>query len=285
MQVINTNISSLNSRRHLNNTQSILATAIERLSSGKRINSAKDDAAGLGISDRMTSQINGMNQAIRNARDGISMSQTAEGALSTSRDMLQRIRTLAVQSSNATNASVDRQALQDEVNELTAELNRIAQTTSFNGQKLLDGTMGTQYYQAGANAGELIFASGSNFLTRVYGDYRLYSKAAASAAGAALTDTMTVSGYLGSSGTIDLKGKSAREAAALVNAQAGKTGVTATAKTEAVFAATKGVAYSLAVQSGANEAVTVAFLLAKSWMRMVMPLRLMLLMRFQPKRA
>lgn len=259
MQVINTNISSLNSQRHLNNTQSILSTAIERLSSGKRINSAKDDAAGLGISDRMTTQINGMNQAIRNARDGISMSQTAEGALSTSSGMLQRIRTLAVQSSNATNASVDRQALQDEVNELTAELNRIAQTTAFNGQKLLDGTLGTQYYQVGANAGELIFASGSNFLTHVYGDYRLYSKAAAAAAGAALTDAITVSGHLGSSGTIDLKGKSAREAAALVNAQAGKTGVTATAKTEAVFAATKNVAYSFAVQSGASGVVTVSF--------------------------
>ena len=261
MQVINTNISSLNSQRHLNNTQSALSTSLERLSSGKRINSAKDDAAGLGISDRMTAQINGMNQAIRNARDGISMSQTAEGALSTSRDMLQRIRTLAVQSSNATNASVDRQALQDEVNELTAELNRIAQTTTFNGQKLLDGTLGGQNFQVGANAGELITANGTNFQTSVYGGNRIYSKAANVAAKGTLTDAkVTISGNLGTSKELDFSAaKSAKAAAVLVNAESGKTGVTATARTEALFTAKENVSYSLQIKSNNSEEITLSF--------------------------
>ena len=210
-QVINTNITSLNSQRHLNRTNSALSTAMERLSSGKRINSAKDDAAGLGISARMTTQINGMNQAIRNANDGISMSQTAEGALSTSEEMLQRIRTLAVQASNATNASVDRQALQDEVNQLTAELNRIAQTTTFNGQKILDGTMGAQNYQVGANAGELITSTGTNFQTHVYGNNRMYSVGVAASNTADYTGNITVAGKLGSApSSVNMVGKSAK---------------------------------------------------------------------------
>jgi len=131
--VINTNIASLNAQRNLSASQNSLQTSIQRLSSGLRINSAKDDAAGLAISDRMTSQINGMTQATRNANDGVSMAQTAEGALSSSGDILQRVRQLAVQSSNASNTSSDRQALQTEVTQLGSELNRIAQTTSFNG--------------------------------------------------------------------------------------------------------------------------------------------------------
>ena len=116
--VINTNISSLNSQRNLSTSQSALSTSLQRLSSGLRINSAKDDAAGLAISDRMTSQIRGMTQATRNANDGVSLAQTAEGALSTSGDILQRIRELAVQSSNSTNTASDRQALQTEVGQL-----------------------------------------------------------------------------------------------------------------------------------------------------------------------
>ncbi|MDQ2819357.1 MAG: flagellin, partial [Pseudomonadota bacterium] len=141
--VINTNVASLNSQRNLSTSQASLATSLQRLSSGLRINSAKDDAAGLAISDRMSSQIRGMTQATRNANDGVSLAQTAEGALASSGDILQRVRELAVQSSNATNSSSDRQALQTEVGQLGSELNRIAQTTSFNGQALLDGTMGT----------------------------------------------------------------------------------------------------------------------------------------------
>src|SRR5438067_9795933 len=137
--VINTNIASLNAQRNLSTSQSSLQTSIQRLSSGLRINSAKDDAAGLAISSRMTSQINGMDQATRNANDGVSMAQTADGALSSSSDILQRVRQLAVQSSNASNTSSDRAALQNEVTQMGSELNRIAQTTQFNGQNLLDG--------------------------------------------------------------------------------------------------------------------------------------------------
>src|SRR5438067_8142123 len=128
--VINTNVASLNAQRNLSSSQTSLQTSIQRLSSGLRINSAKDDAAGLAISDRMTSQINGMTQATRNANDGVSMAQTAEGALSSSGDILQRVRELAVQSSNSSNTSGDRQALQTEATQLSSELNRIAQTTS-----------------------------------------------------------------------------------------------------------------------------------------------------------
>src|SRR5512140_463161 len=139
-QIINTNVPSLNAQRNLNRTQGDLSQALQRLSSGLRINSAKDDAAGLAIAERMTSQIRGQDQARRNANDGISLAQTAEGALQSASDVLQRIRELAVQSANATNSSSDRQALNQEVSQLTAELDRIANTTEFNGQKLLDGS-------------------------------------------------------------------------------------------------------------------------------------------------
>ncbi|MFP5417514.1 MAG: flagellin, partial [Gammaproteobacteria bacterium] len=142
--VINTNIASLNAQRNLNASQSSLNTAIQRLSSGLRINSAKDDAAGLAISERMTSQIRGLNQATRNANDGISLSQTAEGALGEAGNILQRVRELAVQSANATNSASDRAALQSEVSQLTSELDRIATTTEFNGTKLLDGSFTNQ---------------------------------------------------------------------------------------------------------------------------------------------
>ena len=128
-QIINTNIASLNAQRNLNASQGDANVALERLSSGLRINSAKDDAAGLAISERFTSQIQGLNQAIRNANDGISLAQTAEGALDESSSILQRIRELAVQSANATNSASDRQALQAEVNQLKGELERIATTT------------------------------------------------------------------------------------------------------------------------------------------------------------
>ncbi len=140
-QTINTNIASLNAQRNLNTSQGALATALQRLSSGLRINSAKDDAAGLAISERFTSQIRGLDQARRNANDGISLAQTAEGSLQSAGDILQRIRELSVQSANATNSAGDRAALNSEVQQLTQELQRIATTTEFNGQKLLDGTL------------------------------------------------------------------------------------------------------------------------------------------------
>lgn len=158
-QVINTNIASLNSQRNLNSSQSALNTALSRLSSGLRINSAKDDAAGLAISERMSSQIRGLNQAARNANDGISLAQTAEGALSEIGNNLQRIRELAVQSRNATNSDDDRAALQKEAAQLKAEINRVASQTSFNGTKLLDGGFANKVFQVGANQGETISIS------------------------------------------------------------------------------------------------------------------------------
>ena len=159
---INTNVASLTAQRNLSGSQSALNTSIARLSSGLRINSAKDDAAGLAISERFTGQIRGLNQATRNAGDGISLAQTAEGALKASGDILQRVRELAVQSANATNSATDRKALQDEVGQLVAELDRISQTTEFNGKKLLDGTFGTAQFQVGANANQTIVASTAN---------------------------------------------------------------------------------------------------------------------------
>ncbi len=137
---INTNVASLSAQNQLNKSQNQSNQALERLSSGLRINSAKDDAAGLAISNRFEAQIRGLNQATRNANDGISLAQTAEGALGEAGNILQRVRELAVQSANASNSSSDRQALQDEVNQLVSELDRIATTTNFNGQKLFDGT-------------------------------------------------------------------------------------------------------------------------------------------------
>src|SRR5690606_5410238 len=168
--VINTNVMSLNAQRNLTGSQSALQTSLQRLSSGLRINSAKDDAAGLAISERMTGQVRGMNQAIRNANDGISMMQTAEGALAEATNMLQRVRELAVQSSNATNSAMDRKALQAEVSQLVSELDRMAQTTEFNGMKLLDGSTGAQHFQVGANAGQTITATTGNFRTNSYGN-------------------------------------------------------------------------------------------------------------------
>jgi len=153
---INTNVLSLNAQRNLNNSQSALATSLERLSTGLRINSAKDDAAGLAIAERFTTQIRGLNQATRNASDGISLAQTAESALGELTNNLQRIRELAIQSANVTNSASDRAALDNEVQQRLEEIDRIASQTSFNGQKVLDGSLGTATFQVGANVGETI---------------------------------------------------------------------------------------------------------------------------------
>ncbi len=158
--VINTNISSLNTQRNLSASQSALSTSIQRLSTGLRVNSAKDDAAGLAIAERMGSQIRGLNVAARNANDGVSLAQTAEGSLGKIGDMVQRMRELAVQSSNATNSSTDRAALQTEVGQLKEEIDRVAQSTSFNGTKLLDGSFNAAKFQVGADAGESITIAG-----------------------------------------------------------------------------------------------------------------------------
>jgi flagellin len=153
---INTNIASLDAQKNLSTSQASLNTSLQRLSSGLRINSAKDDAAGLAISQRFQAQINGDNQAARNANDGISLAQTAEGGLQTQGDLLQTIRTLAVQAANGTNSDSDRASIQTEVASLTAELNRVANTTQFNGQNVLDGSLTSAQFQVGANANQTI---------------------------------------------------------------------------------------------------------------------------------
>jgi len=153
---INTNLASLNAQRNLNTSQSAQSTALQRLSSGLRINSAKDDAAGMAISARMTAQIHGTTQAARNANDGISLAQTAEGAMNEVSSNLQRIRDLSVQSRNASNSASDRTALNAEAQTLMAEIDRVSNTTSFNGVKLMDGNFSGQAFQVGANAGESI---------------------------------------------------------------------------------------------------------------------------------
>jgi len=259
--VINTNISSLNSQRNLATSQSALSTSLQRLSSGFRINSAKDDAAGLAISDRMTSQIRGMTQATRNANDGVSLAQTAEGALASSGDILQRIRELAVQSSNSTNSSSDRQALQTEVGQLGSELNRIATTTSFNGQALLDGTMGTANFQVGADANQLISANGANFLTSTYGNNRIENSAVATTASSSIVaaKAIGISGKLGSASYTTTATDTAQTIAAALNQKTSSTGVTATAKTEANLGLVAGnYAFTIASDNSASP-VTVSF--------------------------
>ncbi len=157
--IINTNLPSLNTQRNINSSQSALNTSLQRLSSGLRVNSAKDDAAGLAIAERMSSQVRGLGVAARNANDGVSLAQTAEGALGKVGEMVQRMRELAVQSSNATNNANDRIALQAEVAQLKEEIDRVAGSSSFNGTKLLDGSFTSAKFQVGADAGESITVS------------------------------------------------------------------------------------------------------------------------------
>ncbi len=162
---INTNLVSMNAQRNLSSSQSSLATSMQRLSSGMRINSAKDDSAGLAIAERMGAQVRGMNVAVRNANDAISLSQTAEGALGKVGDMLQRMRELAVQSANATNGTSDRANLQAEYAELGAEIGRTLTTTKFNGQAIVGADAGAKIFQVGANAGETITVATTNMAT------------------------------------------------------------------------------------------------------------------------
>ena len=181
--VLNTNMPSINTQRKLSKAQSALDKSLERLSSGLRINTARDDAAGLAISERMTAQVRGLTVATRNANDGVSMAQTAEGALAEMGDILQRIRELAVQSANATNSAGDRKSLNDEVNQLVAELNRFANTTEFNGMKLLNGDDPVSAFHVGANSNQTIVATTTDFRTSKYGSYQI-GNVTATAAGA-----------------------------------------------------------------------------------------------------
>ena len=245
-QVINTNMSSLAAQRALSTTQGDVQTALERLSSGLRINGAKDDAAGLAISERFTSQIRGLNQAIRNANDGTSLAQTAEGALSETTALLQRMRELAVQSANATNSATDRSALQSEVDQLKQEINRIASTTEFNGRTLLDGTFSSQAFQVGANSNQTIAisidsAAGSGLGNYTYaainesgdvgdGSAAVMTGASSGSDNGVTQQTLTISGFRGSAAAAQTAANATAETvAAAVNAISSSTGVEATA--------------------------------------------------------
>jgi len=261
---INTNISSLTAQRNLGTSQNSLTTSIQRLSSGLRINSAKDDAAGLAISERFTTQIRGLNQAARNANDGISLAQTTEGAMSGAGNILQRVRELAVQSANASNSAGDRQALQNEVGQLVAELDRIAQTTEFNGQKLLDGTFGTQQFQVGANANQTIVAATANLRTTVYGNNQVQAAGGAATLAAAGSNnttggTVAINGALGSATVTVAANSTAKANADKINLAQATTGVVATARTDLSLTFSATGAYSLTIQSDNTTTQAVSF--------------------------
>jgi flagellin len=270
---INSNINSLTAQRQLGVSQNALTTSITRLSSGLRINSAKDDAAGLAISERFTGQIRGLNQAVRNANDGISLAQTAEGAMKAAGDILQRVRELSVQSANATNSASDRNALNQEVTQLVAELDRISQTTEFNGQKILDGTFGTAKYQVGANANQTIVASTANMRTTVYGNNQATGSGVSAQASAAASSTATatngvaagtlaIAGALGSySATVGAQ-ETTKATADKINAQTANTGVTATARTNVQLSFASVGGYSLELFGDNSTAQTVSFSLS-----------------------
>ncbi|MDE2615494.1 MAG: flagellin [Burkholderiales bacterium] len=262
--VINTNINSLTAQRNQGMSQASLSTSIQRLSSGLRINSAKDDAAGLAISERFTSQIRGLNQAARNANDGISLAQVAEGAMSSASSILQRVRELAVQSANASNSASDRQALNQEVGQLVAELDRIAQTTEFNGQKILDGTFGTAQFQVGANSGQVIVAATANLRTAVYGNNQIVSGGPATSSTAWGTNgvtagTLAVNGARGSVNIPVVANETAQKAVSDINQQSANTGVTASARTDVQLSFAAVGAYALTLQSDNATATTISF--------------------------
>ncbi len=230
---VNTNVPSLTAQRNLASTSNDQATALQRLSSGYRINSAKDDAAGLAISDRMESQVRGLNQAVRNANDGISLAQTAEGALQETTAILQRMRELSIQSANDTNSPSDRASLQDEVNQLQSEINRIAETTQFNNNNILDGQFGVAKFHVGALGNQVINLATGDARGSSLGAYQAYMEGKVEVG--TLTnytgDGMGLNGGKGGA-TIDFQqSDSAKESARKVNYATKDTGVKAAALT------------------------------------------------------
>jgi len=245
--IINTNIASLNAQRNLTKSQDALQISLQRLSSGLRINTAKDDAAGLAITERMTSQIRGLNQAARNASDGISLAQTAEGALSEVGANLQRIRELAVQSANSTNSVSDRASLNAEVQQLLSEIQRVSTTAQFNGQNILDGTFTASQFQVGANANQIITAGTGNAQTSALGSFKTESNTVTAVSGTALTaGSLTINGTdVGSSAS-----GSAESIATAINGIYNQTNVIATATTTVTSSATNPLRRNQALQSG-----------------------------------
>jgi flagellin len=268
--VINTNLASLAAQRNLATSGADVQTALERLSSGLRINSAKDDAAGLAIAERFSSQINGLAQAKRNANDGVSLAQTAEGSLGETSKLLQRMRELAVQAANGTNSATDRAALQSEVNQLKSEVDRITAATQFNGQKLLDGSFTGKNFQVGANSNETISISVSAANTSTLANNTLEAvggaaeKGLGSAVGATLAgnngvaqQTLTITGSLGSDSAVDVAAADDAETiAATVNGVTGTTGVTATAVTKAALTVTNNGTVSFTLSGSGSQSIS-----------------------------
>ncbi len=226
---VNTNIPSLNTQRNLNSSSNALATSMQRLSTGSRINSAKDDAAGLQIANRLTSQVNGLGVAVRNANDGISLAQTAEGALQQSTNILQRMRDLALQSANGSNSDSERTALNSEVTQLKKELDRISSTTTFGGRQLLDGSFGIESFQVGAAANEIISVGidkmSADSLKGTYYTQTLGTSGAAAGAGDVKIAIATAGGTFNATATLkdgdDAKAVGAKLAAAINDTNSG----------------------------------------------------------------
>ncbi|MCP3788716.1 UNVERIFIED_ORG: flagellin [Pseudomonas parafulva] len=237
---VNTNIASVTTQVNLNKASTAQTTSMQRLSSGLRINSAKDDAAGLQIANRLTSQINGLGQAVKNANDGISIAQTAEGAMQASTDILQKMRTLALSSATGSLSADDRKSNNDEYQALTAELNRISDTTTFGGQKLLDGSYGTKAIQVGANANETINVALDNVSAKSIGSQQVKSSSITPSASGVAAGQLTVTG---NGQTKDISydaGSSAKDIAAKLNGSIG--GLTASASTEVKLTVASGAA-------------------------------------------
>ncbi|NJC34723.1 flagellin [Sphingomonas jejuensis] len=232
MTMIGTNVAALRAQAGSRTAQTQLQTAMERLSTGQRINSAKDDAAGLAISSRMTSQIRGLAVAVRNASDGISMTQTAEGALGEVTNMLQRVKELAVQSANATLGTSERSALQAETNQLVEQINDISKTTNFNGLKLLDGSVKSLNLQTGVNSGDTIAV---NLTSMSADDLGLTTGTGGVVSGRVgdggpvAPNSVTLNGVAAFAGTANVSWNNAKELASLVNGNSSRTGITATA--------------------------------------------------------
>ncbi|PKG75921.1 flagellin [Shewanella sp. GutCb] len=272
---VNTNVTSMKAQSNLNSAGSKQQTSMERLASGMRINSAKDDAAGLQISNRMTSQINGIGVAMRNANDGISIAQTAEGAMQESTNILQRMRDLSLQSANGSNSADDRGAMQKEINSLNSELTRISDTTSFGGQKLLNGDFESKNFQVGSNANEVIAIELSDISADklgVVGGKSIEATMSAAHVTSVMADTVTADGATpgtdgtagtiqfaytdagGASSTLDVVvpvGGTAEDLATAINDQITDTGVTATAAEDGT------IAFSGAIDNDASFGMTV----------------------------
>jgi flagellin len=266
--VINTNVASLNAQRNLTSSKDALATSLQRLSSGLRINSARDDAAGMAISERMTAQIRGLDQARRNANDGVSLAQTAEGALQQSGDILQRIRELSIQSANSSNSTTDRASLNSEVNQLISELDRIANTTSFNGLKLLDGSYQGQQFQVGAEANQTIGVSVAGARATDLQNNSIpmgttVGTAASDLGGATIStaagtplpngivgQSLTIAGAAGTATVGITANWSANQIATAVNVNTASTGVKATATSTATLAAMAAGTVSFTLNGG-----------------------------------